>query len=175
MKSLREWIGDPRVAGALCVLAILLVGYRFHTARPRGPEPQVAQAPPGVQEAAPDTEPAIAPEVAPKEAASRAAAPGAPVRWSWSRNPFLPAEELRIGTGPGGASIAERVPRVAGGVADLRGTVVAEGSGIAIFGDRLVPAGGTIDGWTVERVDPYVVSLRRGGETRRVEMFKSAP
>ena len=63
----------------------------------------------------------------------------------------------------------------AGSLADLRGTVITGSHEIAIFGDRLVPAGGTVDGWTVEKVDPYSVSLRRGGETRKVEMFKPSP
>jgi hypothetical protein len=58
--------------------------------------------------------------------------------------------------------------------ADLRGTAVAGSIGMAFFGSRLVPVGGKIGGWTVERVEPYRVVVRRGGETRVVEMFKPA-
>ncbi|GAB4372734.1 MAG: hypothetical protein Kow00128_21720 [Deltaproteobacteria bacterium] len=173
MKSLREWIGDPRVAGALCVLAVLLVGYRFYASGTRNPEPPIPPAPPAAQETM--REPDSASAVAAGTAGSSPGKSPSPVRWSWSRNPFLPAETSRPGDGTGGGAAAEGAPKAAGGVADLRGTVIAGRSGIAIFGDRLVPAGGTIDGWTVVRIDPYVVSLRRGGETRRVEMFKSVP
>jgi len=56
----------------------------------------------------------------------------------------------------------------------FRGTVVAGRVGMAIFGSRLVPVGERIGGWTVERVEPYRVAVRRGGETRVVEMFKPA-
>jgi hypothetical protein len=53
--------------------------------------------------------------------------------------------------------------------------VISGNWGIAIFGSRLVPLGGTIGEWTVERVDPYGVSLRKGKEVRVVELFKPAP
>ena len=101
--GLREAMRDPRVAGALAGVAILLGGYRFYAA----------------------------------------------VR-------------------------AKREPE-GGLLADLRGTVITGNHGIAIFGDRLVPAGGKVGEWTVEKVAPYGVSLRRGGETRTVEMFKPSP
>jgi hypothetical protein len=53
--------------------------------------------------------------------------------------------------------------------------VISGKSGIAIFGSRLVPLGGTVGEWTVERVDPYGVSLRKGKEIRVMELFKPSP
>jgi hypothetical protein len=53
--------------------------------------------------------------------------------------------------------------------------VVSGNTGIAIFGNRLVPIGGSIGEWTLERVDPYGVSLRKGKEVLVVELFKPAP
>jgi hypothetical protein len=57
----------------------------------------------------------------------------------------------------------------------LLGTVITGNSGIAIFGTRLVPVGGRLGDWTVERVDPYSVALRNGKEVRVVELYKPAP
>lgn len=175
MKRLREWIRDPRVAGLLVGVAILLVGYRLYSTVAGNPAPVERPAVSVAKEAAPETR-KILPEAPVPDAAVRTSPrPRSTTRWTWDRNPFLPSDVLRASTGPGEA--AESRGRTTGpkGLADLRGTVVTKNSGIAIFGDRLVPAGGTIDGWTVVRVDPYAVSLRRGGETRQVEMFKPAP
>jgi len=169
--GLREAMRDPRVAGALAGVAILLGGYRFYAAVRERP----AQQPPAaVREAAAPAEgkissPAGTPEAAPRETA------GAPkaVQWSWERNPFLRPDLIRSAGGPGDGT-AKREPE-GGLLADLRGTVITGNHGIAIFGDRLVPAGGKVGEWTVENVAPYGVSLRRGGETRTVEMFKPSP
>jgi hypothetical protein len=39
-------------------------------------------------------------------------------------------------------------------------------------GNRLVPVGGAVGEWTLFRVEPYRVSLRRGKETRILELYK---
>lgn len=173
MKTLREWMRDPRVAGLLGGVAILLVGYRIYSTAARRPVPKEAPAVSAAEEPAPEKTATEAP--GPDAAVRPPPRPRHTIRWSWDRNPFLPAGALRASTGPGGAAAPGEPAKEPRGLADLRGTVVTRNSGFAIFGDRLVPAGGTIDGWTVVRVDPYAVSLRRGGETRQVEMFKPAP
>jgi len=43
---------------------------------------------------------------------------------------------------------------------------------MAIFGNRLVPVGGTIGGWTLTKVEPYGVFLRKGKETRVMELYR---
>lgn len=162
---------DPRVAGLLGGVAILLVGYRLYSTVAGKPAPKEMPAVSAAKESAPEPEKIVPGAPGPDAAARTLPRRRNTIRWSWDRNPFLPSDAFRASTGPGGAA-ASREPK---GLEDLRGTVITRNSGIAIFGDRLVPAGGTIDGWTVVKVDPYTVSLRRGGETRRVEMFKSAP
>jgi len=39
-------------------------------------------------------------------------------------------------------------------------------------GNRLVSLGGQVGEWTLSRVEPYRVSLRRGKETRVLELYK---
>jgi hypothetical protein len=61
----------------------------------------------------------------------------------------------------------------------LQGTVIGGGKAMAIFrshrpdgGNRLVPVGGAVGEWTLFRVEPYRVSLRRGKEIRILELYK---
>ena len=94
--------------------------------------------------------------------------------WSWGRNPFIPGRrETAAGTDPGGQPPSAAKPN--GSLLELRGTVIGGKRGIAIFGSRLVPAGEKIGEWTVDRVEAYGVTVRRGDEVRVVEMFKPAP
>lgn len=174
MNRLREIMRDKRAAGTLAVVALLLVGYRLLPLRGTGTgvmRPSVESA--GVhREEMPSegTEPAPA---APGFAGLDRSEPG--VSWSWQRNPFLPVGSAGsvaagpvLSTGPSDPGEGRGMP------ADLRGTVVAGRVGIAIFGSRLVPVGGKIGDWTVEQVEPYRVAMRKGSETRVVEMFKPA-
>jgi len=64
------------------------------------------------------------------------------------------------------------VPRVEAPSQELRGTVVSGATTMAIFGSRIVPVGGKIGEWTLSRVEPYRVFLRRGKETRVLELYK---
>ena len=102
--------------------------------------------------------------------------------WSWSRNPFLgpaaesPAAGRAAGDGSGGAAAAVREE---GELQELRGIIVSGTLSLAIFrshrpegGNRLVPVGGKVGDWTLSRVEPYRVSLRRGKETRVLELYK---
>lgn len=172
MKTVRDWMRDPRVAGLLGGVAILLVGYRLYSTVSGKHTPKENPAVSVAKEAEPET---VLPGAAGPDTAVRTPLrPRNPIHWSWDRNPFLPSDASPASTGPGAAAARDPAQEPKG-LADLRGTVITRNSGIAIFGDRLVPAGGTIDGWTVVKVDPYAVSLRRGGETRTVEMFKPAP
>ncbi len=116
-----------------------------------------------------------------KGTAMGAAGPRREASWSWDRNPFLPAEKKDLppgqllpglhGSSSGEAKGAWRLdPQVA-----FRGTVVSRGQGVAIFGDRIVSEGGTVGEWTVDRVEPYRVVVRRGAESRTLEMFRPSP
>jgi hypothetical protein len=71
------------------------------------------------------------------------------------------------------------IPRAEGLTPELRGTVVSGATAMAIFqsdrpdgGNRLVPVGGKVGDWTLSSVEPYRVSLRRGKETRVLELYK---
>jgi len=117
-------------------------------------------------------------------AASRgkdAAGPRREAPWSWDRNPFLPAERGDLPAGqllPRFHDSSPRGPNGAGRLdlqAAFRGTVVSGGKGVAIFGDRIVSEGGTVGEWTVDRVEPYRVVVRRGTESRTLEMFRLSP
>jgi len=110
-----------------------------------------------------------------------AAGPRREAPWSWDRNPFLPAEKKDVpqgqllpglhGSSSGEVTGASRLdPQVA-----FRGTVLSRGQGVAIFGDRIVSEGGTVGEWTVDRVEPYRVVVRRGTESRTLEMFRLSP
>jgi hypothetical protein len=174
MKPIREWMGDKRVAGALAGVAILFVGYRL-IGSGKGPAPAV-----------PAAAVALSPSAAVQEPAPTSAAPSPPASsalpipagwtgpaWSWDRNPFLgPA----AGRESGDAALD---PRAEGSSPELRGTIVSGTVSMAIFrnhgpdgGNRLIPVGGKVGDWTLSRVEPYSVSLRRGNETRVLELYK---
>ena len=90
-------------------------------------------------------------------------------------NPFLgPAAEnpLPGHTARSGSGDAALDPRAEGSSPELRGTVVSGATAMAIFGNRLVPVGGKAGDWTLSGVEPYRVFLRRGAETRVLELYK---
>jgi len=176
MMSVRYWMQDRRVAAGLAALAVLLLVYRFYPGS-AGKAPKVS--PPtapgiGLPQGAPGPEIASPPLPAVAETTDP---PGPPAwretAWSWGRNPFLPL--WREGGSEDPAAVTAGESRGAEVPHGLRGTVVTGNSGIAIFGSRLVPLGGAIGEWTLERVDPYGVSLRKGQEVLVVELFKPAP
>jgi hypothetical protein len=178
MKAVREWMADRRVAAVLVALAVLLVAYRVI---PRSTANVTSGSPPAASSSVPssaaqDTVAAATPSDAPMPAAPRVPR-GGEIAWSWGRNPFLPTGGERVAGGDAVGGFAAVAPgdRPTDLPAGLRGTVVSGGTGIAVFGNRLVPVGGRIGEWTVERVAPYGVSLRRGKETRTVELFKPPP
>jgi hypothetical protein len=183
MKTPREWMQDRRVAAALAAVAVLFVVYRFY---PKGAGETPTAPPPGAERTPPPQDilygsgPAAAPAVAGGGAAAAAGA-ARPLTWSWDRNPFLHQwREGGVGAIPenrtGGAAKNGDVPGdVAEPTMGLRGTVITGNSGIAIFDRRLVPVGGRVGDWTVERVDPYSVALRNGKEVRVVELYKPSP
>jgi hypothetical protein len=173
VRPVREWIGDKRVAAVLAGVAILFVGYRMIGAG-KGPVPAV-----------PVTSVVLSPSTAVREPATTSAAPSptpaalpipagwtGPV-WSWNRNPFL---DPTAGKESGSAALDSRAE---GSSPELRGTIVGGTASMAIFrsqgpdgGNRLVPVGGKVGEWTLSRVDPYRVSLRRGKETIVLELYK---
>ena len=184
MKPIREWMGDKRVAGALAGVAILFVGYRLIGSgigsAPEAPATTVAPPPSAAVQ-----------EPAPTSAASSPlpASSGLPIppgwtgpAWSWNRNPFLgPAAESPLAgrTARNGSGDAALFPGPEGPSPELRGTVVSGATAMAIFrsdrpdgGNRLVPVGGKVGDWTLSGVEPYRVSLRRGKETRVLELYK---
>lgn len=176
-KTVREWMQDRRVAAALAALAVLLAGYRYYPgcgAKARGTFPfpaAVAVPQPGIPA------PAGATDRPPADAGTNAppARPAAELAWSWGRNPFLPPWRER-GAGETAAAPAGLESQAGAEIPPrLRGTVISGNSGIAIFGNRLVPLGGTVGEWTVERVGPYGVSLRKGKEIRVMELYKPVP
>ena len=184
MRPVREWMGDKRVAAVLAVVAILFVAYRL-TGFGIGSAPAV-----------PATAVATSPSAAVQEPASTGAALSAPPAsstlpippgwtgpsWSWNRNPFLgPGAERPLGgrTGGNGSGDASAFLRAEGAPPELRGTVASGATAMAIFrsdgpggGNRLVPVGGKVGDWTLTRVEPYRVSLRRGNETRVLELYR---
>jgi hypothetical protein len=184
MKPIREWIGDKRVAGALAGVAILFVGYRLIGSgigsAPVVPAIAVAPSPSSaVQEPAP-TSSALSP---PPASAAPPIPPGwTGPAWSWNRNPFLgPAAERPLAgrAARNGNGDAAAAPRAEGPSPELRGTVVSGATTMAIFrsdrpdgGNRLVPVGGKVGDWTLSRVEPYRVTLRRGKETLVLELYK---
>jgi hypothetical protein len=173
MKPVREWMGDKRVAAVLAVVAVLFVGYRLvgsgTGSTPAVPATAVAPPPAAVQEPAPASE-------APPPAASGPLPPGwTGPSWSWNRNPFLgPAAESTL-TGRSarnGNGDAALFPRPEGPSPELRGTVVSGDAAMAIIGNRLIPVGGKVGDWTLFGVEPYRIVLRRGNETRILELYK---
>ncbi len=177
MKPIREWMGDKRVAGALAGVAILFVGYRLIGSgigsAPAVPATAVAPSPSAaVQEPAPTY---AAPSPLPASSALPIPPGWTGPAWSWNRNPFLgPAAESPLAgrTARNGNGDAALVPRPEGPSQELRGTVVSGATAMAIFGNRIVPVGGKVGDWTLSRVEPYSVSLRRGKETRVLELYK---
>jgi len=176
MKPIREWMGDKRVAAVLAGVAILFVGYRLiGSGKGSTPEvPATAIAPPSaaVQEPAPTS---AAPAPLPASSASPIPPGWTGPGWSWNRNPFLgsAAESSPAGrTGRNGSGDAALLPRTEGTLPELRGTVVSGATAMAIFGNRIVPVGGKVGDWTLSRVEPYRVSLRRGKEIRVLELYK---
>ena len=184
MKPIRDWMGDKRVAGALVGVAILFVGYRL-IGSGAGPAPAVPMTAVAPSPSAPAQEPAPTSE-APSPPPASSALPIPPgwtgPAWSWNRNPFLgpTAESTLAGrTARNGNGDSAQAARDEGEVPDLRGTIVSETVSLAIFrghrpdgGNRLVPVGGKVGEWTLSRVEPYRVSLRRGKETRVLELYK---
>lgn len=170
MSRIREAMRDRRVAAAVAILALVAAGYRValwrKAGRPAGAQlPAQAPALPVVaQPAAARAEPArdggaLAPRVAPGE-----------VRWDWNRNPFLSGRSAG-GAGGANAAVAASADDAPSG---LKGTVISEGTALAVFGNRIVPAGERCGGWTVTRVEPYGVTLRRGAQERVVELYRPA-
>jgi hypothetical protein len=192
----RELIRNPRVAAVLAASAVVFVGYRVYQGMPGSASALV----PAASAAAPDTATGAgsaaggtsangAPLVAgftgiPGGAASRGKSP-VQIRpeepWSWDRNPFLPAGRQDSSPGnllPGFHDPSSRGSNGAGRLglqAAFHGTVVSGGQGVAIFGDRIVSEGGTVGEWTVDKVEPYRVVVRRGTESRTLEMFRPSP
>ena len=180
MKPIREWMGDKRVAGALAGVAILFVGYRL-IGSGTGSAPSRSG---GRRRAfAVGRRPGTGAGLRGSVAAAGVVGPPIPPgwtgpAWSWNRNPFLgPPRKF-----PGGSSREERKrrcrpgPLPEGPSPELRGTVVSGATAMAIFrsnrSNRLVPVGGKVGDWTLSRVEPYRVSLRRGKETRVLELYK---
>jgi hypothetical protein len=176
MKPIREWMQDKRFAGVLAGVAILFVGYRLIGSGTGSapPVPTTAVAP----------SPSAAAQAPVRTSVDRSTPPASTLpipsgwsgpAWSWNRNPFLgPAGESSLagrttGNRNGDAAL---VPRPEGPSPELRGTVVSGTTAMAIFGNRLVPVGGKVGEWTLSRVEPYRVSLRRGNETRVLELYK---
>jgi len=171
MTLFRDWMRDKRVAGALAALAVLFVAYRVYTAAARKPARIPPPAGEGTAQISSTVEPGAAVPGGKVEPTPLNAISAGEIAWSWGRNPFLPQWREK-GAGETAAVESQTAAEVPSG---LRGTVISGNSGIAIFGSRLVPRGETIGEWTVERVDPYSVSLRKGKEVRVVELFKPAP
>lgn len=182
MRPIREWVRDRRVAGALAAVAILVVGYRLIGSGAGSPPrvPATAGAPPpsaAVKEPAPTSEaPSPLPSALPIPPGWTGPA------WSWNRNPFLgpDAESTLAGRAAGnGTGDSSAATREEGGLPELRGTIVSGTASLAIFrshgadgGNRLVSVGGKVGEWTLSRVEPYRVSLRRGKETRVLELYR---
>ncbi|MHB1012112.1 MAG: hypothetical protein ACYC37_04305 [Desulfobacteria bacterium] len=183
MKPVREWMGDKRVAAVLAGVAILFVGYRLIGSgigsAPAVPATAVAPPPSAaVQEPAP-----VSAAPSPLPSSSVPLPPGwTGPAWSWNRNPFLgpAAESPPAGrTARNGAGDAATATPDEGGLPELSGTIVSGSASMAIFrghrpdgGNRLVPVGGKVGDWTLSRVEPYRVSLRRGNETRVLELYR---
>jgi hypothetical protein len=201
VKPVRELMKDPRVAGGLAALALLFVIYRVtHMGRPAATparadngasagETAVAAPAPADALSAPNGPLAA---VALDNGAS-AALPKGDVAWNWDRNPFIgppkkgagaPAAEevypkiVVPGFGPKAAPATAPatgeppVEKASEALPGLRGTVMSGGRGIAVFGAKLVPEGGQLAGWTVERVTAYDVTVSKGSERRTIGLSR---
>lgn len=167
MRALREAIRDPRVAAAVWVVAAALVGYRLWSWRAGGNSPPRAVSPLGAaaEQAPPAGEGA--------EAAQPLGAAAPAVRWNWDRNPFLSGRPADAGEEIAqNASVARLGARGRDFPHRLRGTVISGPLSVAVFGNKLVPAGEQIEGWTVTQIESYRVTLRKGGEERIVDLLK---
>ncbi|MGB3400234.1 MAG: hypothetical protein WBA34_08710 [Candidatus Deferrimicrobiaceae bacterium] len=178
MNRLRDIMRDRRVAAALAIVALLLVGYRLlplrgkeaHVERPATESGR--EGPEGIRAGGSELAPVMQES---SNSLGRVDRPEPEVAWSWQRNPFLPVGSTASAAGGSGLSAGPSDPGEGRGMpADLRGTVVAGSTEMAIFGSRLVPVGGKVGDWTVKQVDPYRVVMHKGSETRVVEMFKPA-
>ena len=182
MKPIREWMGDKMVAAALAGVALLFVGYRL-IGTDKG------SAPPVPATAVAPSPSAVIPEPVPTSATPSLPPADLPIppgwtgpAWSWNRNPFLGPAAERPPAGRaarGGSGDAAPVPLPEGPSPELTGTIVSGTVSLAIFrghrpdgGNRLVPVGGKVGEWTLSRVEPYRVFLRRGAETRVLELYK---
>jgi len=168
MRPIREWMGDKRVAAVLAGVAVFFVGYRL-VGSGIGSAPAVPAT--AVQDPSPTTAFPSPPAAAPGPVPPGWTGPA----WSWNRNPFLgpAAESSRSGrTARNGNGDGTLVPRPEGPSPELRGTVISGAAGIAIIGNRLIPVGGKVEDWTLTRVEPYRIFLRRGNETRVLELYK---
>ena len=184
MKPVREWMRDRRIAGALAAVAVLSVGYRLiGSGGGSAPPVPTAAVAPSPDSPAPEPSPLPGGTSPPSASASMPIPPGwTGPAWSWTRNPFLapPAGVPPPGrTGRNGSGEAALPAGGEGSPPELQGTVIGGGKAMAIFrnhrpdgGNRLVPVGGTVGEWTLFRVEPYRVSLRRGNETRILELYK---
>jgi len=181
LKSFREHLGNKYVAAALAALAALAVGYRvmqFHGGA------GVSADPPVPAEVVPTARGPAAHALAPGIEGSPQLPSPEPIpagwagpAWNWDRNPFLLPRAERPPDAPGLGTLEEA--DAGPGVPQLRGTVVGRGAGAAIFRggrqegkDVLVPVGERIGGWTLAEVEPYRVTLRKGKETRVLELYR---
>lgn len=184
MKPIREYMKDRRVAAVMAAIALLAVGYRIMQSRAVFPSGRSAGMPPAGPAAEGPAAVQSGPEASP-EGGPRLPFPAgwSGPAWNWERNPFLApsAADARGGDGPSGAAAGGAAGEYGADlpVPRLLGTVAAREGGSAIFrgelqdgGDVLVPAGGSIAGWTLAAVEPYRVFLRRGKETRIVELYR---
>ncbi|MBI5904077.1 MAG: hypothetical protein HZB86_00750 [Deltaproteobacteria bacterium] len=175
MRPIRELMQDKRVAGALAAVALVFVAYRVFQSTGSSPPPAGQSADAPAPPAATEPPPAAFEPVAAPPSAEFPPGWSGPA-WTWERNPFLPPARERIPGRAGGAvNGGEARPAAAGTdgtVPELRGTVVSRESSMAIFGNRLIPVGGTIGEWTLVAVDPYRVSLRKGSEIRVLELYR---
>lgn len=202
MKPVRDLMKDPKVAGGLAAVALLFVVYRVTHMPKRGAGPvpadngaaatvaggdngTVTAAPNGALSAAPDN-------------GLSASVPKGDVAWNWERNPFVGPQKkgegrgaaddgfptiIVPGFGPKAASpattpaeapapTAPPAAKAEEALPDLRGTVMSGGSGLAVFGSKLVPAGGQVAGWTVERVTAYDVTVSKGNDRRTIGLSR---
>ncbi len=170
----REWMRDRRVAGALAAVAVVVVGYRL--VKSVGVPPPPPPAPGALSSPAPGpTESTLSPSVSPLpvQASPAPFPPGwSGPSWNWGRNPFLGPSPEPLGAKLRHGGALPSAAREEGSLPELRGTVVSGNEGLAIFGKRLVPVGGAVGDWTLSGVEPYRVSLRRGKETRVLELYK---
>ena len=187
MSRIRDLMRNPKVAAGVAAVAVLFIVYRIAgIGKGKGSSPTPALTSRTVPSAPSTTAPAapVSSGTVTEGSAARSPATALPtdVPWSWDRNPFVPKGAHGAGIGgdtvPGIGKEGEGLAAVnAGGglPGEFRGTIVSGISGMAIFGTRLAAQGERIGDWTLERVEHARVVLRRGKETRVLEIFKTAP